>query len=246
MSADGRQQLGDGGELQIGEYSPLIVAAHELKAPLALIRQLSLSLADVDLLPAEQTEIIEHIRQTSERAIRLTSDLTRSQRLQPPLFELEPVDCQQMCQAVAKEMAPLYQASQRQFRVARRKKPLLAVANKELLQRVLLNFAGNAIYHTDDRAAIEISASAREGGETIRFSVRDFGPSVAKNIFSSLSGDGLLRPEQLNARPESSGLGLLISRQFAEFMNGSIGMIRHRDGATFYVDIKASKQLNLL
>ena len=29
-------------------------------------------------------------------------------------------------------------------------------------------------------------------------------------------------------------------------MNGEIGAIRHKDGATFYVDLQASQQLSLL
>ena len=35
-------------------------------------------------------------------------------------------------------------------------------------------------------------------------------------------------------------------RGFAEAMNGRIGAIRHKDGATFYVELQASQQLSLL
>jgi len=53
-------------------------------------------------------------------------------------------------------------------------------------------------------------------------------------------------PVAIHARPQSSGLGLYIAGQFADAMNGRIGVTRHRDGATFYVDLQASKQLSLL
>jgi signal transduction histidine kinase len=53
-------------------------------------------------------------------------------------------------------------------------------------------------------------------------------------------------PQPLQNRPASSGLGLYIAGQFAEAMQGSIGATRHRDGATFYVELLASQQLKLL
>jgi signal transduction histidine kinase len=53
-------------------------------------------------------------------------------------------------------------------------------------------------------------------------------------------------PQPVHARPESSGLGLYISGQFADAMQGTIGAVRHRDGATFYVELPASRQMNLL
>ena len=42
------------------------------------------------------------------------------------------------------------------------------------------------------------------------------------------------------------GLGLYIASQFAEAMHGKIGAIRHKDGATFYVELQASSQMTLL
>ena len=46
--------------------------------------------------------------------------------------------------------------------------------------------------------------------------------------------------QALHGRPQSSGLGLFVAGQFAQAMQGSVGATRHRDGATFYVDMHAS------
>ena len=67
----------------------LVAAAHELKTPLVLMRQLSIQLAQTDD-PRKNTEIIERIRLTAERSLRLTDSLTKSARLADALFELEP------------------------------------------------------------------------------------------------------------------------------------------------------------
>ena len=65
-----------------------------------------------------------------------------------------------------------------------------------------------------------------------------------KSIFETMVI--IKNPTTINARPQSSGLGLYIASQFADCMNGKIGFIRHRDGSTFYVDLQASRQLSLL
>lgn len=236
--------MGEG--LNFDELSSVIVAAHELKAPLSLIRQLSMSLASLELSQREQREIIEHMKLTSERALRLTTDLTRSQSLQTELFELEPINPQQICQEVVYEMTPRYRTSQRQIRFSKSKKPLLAVANKDLLRRILVNFADNAIHYSQENSAIELLASTTDGGETVRIGVRDYGPATSKKFLQSLDINSLLRPQQINARPESSGLGLMIASKFASAMNGTIGATRHRNGTTFFVDVQASKQMSFL
>ena len=39
---------------------------------------------------------------------------------------------------------------------------------------------------------------------------------------------------------------MFVASEFAAAIGGQIGAIRHRDGATFYVDVPASMQLRLL
>ena len=55
--------------------TPFVAAAHELKSPLVLVRQLSLMLEAGDLSADEQKRMLRQISLTSERALRLTSDL---------------------------------------------------------------------------------------------------------------------------------------------------------------------------
>ena len=90
---------------------------------------------------------------------------------------------------------------------------MLAVANRDLLRRIMLNFGDNAL------------------------------PKDAwKRLQQSLGTD----TQVLHSRPQSSGLGLYVAGQFADLMHGRIGATRHKDGATFYVEIDASTQLSLL
>lgn len=224
----------------------LVTASHELKSPLALVRQLALSLEGRQIDGPEQAEIVKQILLTSERALRLTTDLSRSARLEDSLFDLEPLNPQTLCEEVAHEMTPLYKAKDREIRVASCYRPRLAVANRELLRRIMLNFADNALHYADLDTPVELRAAARSREGKIRLSVRDYGPAVPIDMWQKLHANLGSAAQPLHMRPQSSGLGLLVAGQFARAMRGSIGATRHRDGATFYVDISASMQLSLL
>lgn len=223
----------------------MVAAAHELKAPLALIRQLSLSLEQEGNMGEEQRRVLQHIILTSEKGLRLTGDLTRSARLEDGLFQLEPINSRQLCEEVAHELTPLYKARGRELRVASGRRQLLAVANRDLLRRILVNFSDNALHYAHSQTPVVIRVSSR-GEERVRVGVRDYGPAVPRDSWRHIKRRLGVAPQTLHNRPASSGLGLYIAGQFAEVMQGSIGATRHQNGATFYVDLLASQQLKLL
>ena len=244
MEGSQERSITGGGALS---HAPLFVAAaHELKSPLALVRQLSLALEAGDCTPAEVEKLARQITLTSERALRLTTNLTRTTRLEDSLFTLEPINPVSLCEEIVTELKPLYRAKGREIRVARRARPLLGLANRDLLRRILLNFADNALHYAEGDAPVVITASSYDGGSRIRLGVRDYGPAVPTKVWQRLESSLGSQAQPLHSRPESSGLGIYIANQFAEAMNASIGTTRHRDGATFYVDINASTQMRLL
>ena len=236
-----------GDAIQAHEVSSLTAAAHELKSPLALMRQLALRLDSSDVSD-EQRRLIQQITLTSERALRLTSDLTRSARLDMSnaLFELEPINPEQLCQDIAAELAPLFEAHGRSLDVSHRTHPLLLVANRDLLRRIIMNFSDNALHYSQPGTAVHMQIQALTKAGTVRVGIRDFGPALSHDMWRNLQKKLKHSPQAIHARPQSSGLGLFIASQFAEAMQGTIGATRHRDGATFYVELQASRQLSLL
>lgn len=229
-----------------GDLSFVITAAHELKAPLSLIRQLSLSLETGDLSSIEKERLVEQITLTSERALRLTTDLSRSSRLEDSLFECEPLNPVQLCEEVAHELSPLFAAKNRQIHVSSHKRSLLVIANRDLLRRIMLNFADNALHYSDPSLPVELRTMTTNHGQAVRMGVRDYGPAVANDVWQRLYQHLGKGTQAMHNRPQSSGLGLYVSGQFAKAMHGEIGAIRHRDGATFYVELGASTQMRLL
>lgn len=227
--------------------APLFVAAaHELKSPLALVRQLALSLESGDCTPQEVEQLAHRITLTSERALRLTTNLTKAARLEDSLFTIEPLNPVSVCEEVVEELKPLYAARGRSLRVSPRSRPLLGLANRDLLRRILIGFADNALHYSSSDEPVVITANAQGRDGRIRVGVRDYGPAVPTRVWDRLGSELGGSAQPMHARPESSGLGIYIARQFAEAMQAEVGATRHRDGATFYIDIGASTQLRLL
>lgn len=237
---------GEGSNEGVLGVPSLVAAAHELKSPLALVRQLALRLEDERLTVAERQKLLHQTVLTTERALRLTSDLTKTARLDSALFQLEPINPDQLCRDVVSELRPLFAAYGRSVSVRGRRHPLLLVANRDLLRRILLGFSDNALHYSQPGTAVHLQIQAFKKAGTIRVGVRDFGPALSSDMWKSLQKKLHTAPQAIHARPESSGLGLYIASQFAGSMNGRIGVVRHKDGATFYVELQASQQLSFL
>ncbi len=228
----------------LGGVTPLSVAAHELKSPLVLLRQLSLDL-EMTSDEHDRARIIEQMVQVSEKALRLTGDITRSEAVQRSLFECTPLNPLSVCDDVTSELARLYQAHGRALRIGRIRQLPPVVANRDLLRRILLNFADNALHYGDVDGVVELQAQLLRERGRVRIAVRDYGPGLPLGSWRNLK-NSLGQAQPVHARPQSSGLGLYISAQFADAMNARIGAIRHRDGASFYVELPVSHQMSLL
>lgn len=223
------------------EVNGILVAAHELKAPLSLMRQLALSL---ELAPAkDQSRIKSQLVGVSERALRQVNDLTKIARLEEGLFVMEPVSVRGVCESVWREISELYRFEGRQLRPIYANRQKLAVANRDLLYSVIYNFCANALHYSDTEIASQLSVRDYHG--QIRVSVRDFGPALPFKIWQNLHSRSLEQPTDIAMRPGSSGLGLYIASQFSRHMHAKIGAIRHRDGTSFFIDLPISKQASL-
>lgn len=232
------------GSLLNGVPTLVGAAANELQAPLVLLRQLSLALADDTLTAKERQRLTQQMTLTTERALRLTGQLGMGNDA-PRLITLEPINAVSLCQEVVHELSPLFTAHGRSITVQPRSKIPLLVADRTLLRRILIGFGDNAVHYGSDDKPVRLTIAVN--GDRVRMGVRDYGPAVSSDVWQRLE-DRVSRqsPAPLARRPQASSVGLLAARQIAMMMGGSIGVTRHRDGATFYVDMHASTQTSLL
>lgn len=226
-----------------GANSSAIIVAHELKGPLSLSRQLALSLDFEDSLEGAR-EIGRQIAATSERALRQVEDLTRIARLEDAMFEMEPVNPRIVCDEVVAELWRLFRFNRRELLIDYRNKRKLVVANRQLLRSVVYNFCLNAMNYGGEE--LPSLVAIRDKGDKIRIDVRDYGPTVPTKVWREIKNGFVKKPVDIAMRPGSSGLGLYIAAKFANYMRGDFGLVRHRDGTSFYIDLPVSGQLSLV
>lgn len=217
------------------------ILAHELKSPLALMRQLALSMDLESPTKLERTQ--SQMISVSERALRQVQDLTKIARLEDGLFELEPVAPRALCEDVVRELRYLFRFNHRELEVVYRNKSKLAVANRELLYSVIYNFCLNAMHYSG--AKTKSLLTIHDHADKIRIAVRDFGPALPIDVWRELKRGWLEKPTSIAMRPGSSGLGLYIATKFSRYMHADVGAVRHRDGTSFYVELPVSRQASL-
>lgn len=224
------------------EVNGILVAAHDLKAPLNLIRQLALSM---ELAPtqAARARIQSQIISVSERAQQQVNDLAKLSRLEDGLFTLEPVSVRGVCDEVYRSLSPLFQSDERQICLKYHNRQRLAVANRDLLSSIIQNFCTNALRYSDEQTTSRLEISDFNG--RIRIGVRDYGPSLPTKVWRKFCHGGLDQPTAIAMRPGSSGLGLYLASQFARYMHAELGATRHRDGTSFFIDLPISHQATL-
>lgn len=219
----------------------LVALAHELKAPLGVIRQISL--AKEYYSDQEVEAAFERIELLSSRSLRLVEVLSRNYN--EASLESETINLNRLCEDVLHEFMPLCRAVDQQFEAKLPRQPVLAVGNRDMMHSVIVGLCDNALSYGAKDQPIKVSLSSRLNDA--RLSVRDAGPSLSAQKFTTLKKRLGTSAQPFAARPQSSGLGLYIAGQFSQAMNGSVGVTAHRAGGqSFYVQIPRSLQLNLL
>ncbi len=222
------------------EVDGILVAAHELKAPLAVLRQLALSF---DEMNARDEHIRAEMVSVSERAIKQVNDLSKIRRLEDGLFVMEPVAIREVCDAVSHELEYLFRFNQRNLFIKYSNRFRLVTANRDLLYSVIYNFLLNAMHYSGDETRAELTV--HDVKDAVKVVVRDFGPTLPIDVWREMKNGWINKPVSIAMRPGSSGLGLFIASRFSRYMNAKVGAVRHRDGTSFYVELPISKQASL-
>lgn len=221
----------------------LSVAAHELKSPITLMRQLALAIRSGELSTDEEQIYSERLVIMADRSLQLANDLAQVANLQSSLFPLEPTNPLAVCRSLHMRAGPMAKVYGRDIAWPKNRKVELVSANERLLGSIITNFIDNALKYSQVDTPVAVKIAQKQ--DKVRIAVRDFGPRITMREYQRLVAE-MDRLKTVKTRPDSSGLGVFIASQFAKAMGGQIGLIRHRDGVTFYVDLAVSGQLKLI
>jgi signal transduction histidine kinase/CheY-like chemotaxis protein len=217
-----RRLLGELEEAVRRRDSFLVQLAHELRNPLATIRNATHILERVgqqDAVGIHQRTVIG--RQTSHLA-RLIDDLLDASRVTSGKIHLQrqEVDLREVVSRALRELDTAAQAQRQRLSFTAGPEPFRVVGDLRRLEQVVANLVHNAINYTQEGGDIQVSL-AREGSEVV-LRVADNGVGIAAEKLPHIF-DLFAIKEQLPDRPAGGlGIGLPLVRALVEMHGGKV------------------------
>jgi PAS domain S-box-containing protein len=213
--------------------------SHELRTPLNAILGFSgLLRRDPELTPA-QRENIEIVGRSGEHLLTLINDVLEIAKIEAGRLQLElaPFDLEAMVRDVTDMMQ--LRAREKGLHLLLERMPGVPRyirGDEARLRQIVINLVGNAVKFTA-QGGVTIRVGTRNNATChLRIEVEDSGPGI-----SAADQERLFKPfVQLaeGGEQKGTGLGLTITRQFAELMGGSISVVSTPGkGSTFSVEV---------
>ncbi|MDJ0839307.1 MAG: ATP-binding protein [Acidobacteriota bacterium] len=214
----------------------LAMAGHELRSPLTGISGcLTYVLEEVKDLPTEVNQWLSMALESSDRLLRMVAKLLHVQKIESghQIFNKMHMEVGSFMNALELSFKGLTVSTGIPVKILERGSGLHIWADSDALRQVLENLVSNAVKHSPEDKAVEISACLEDN--RVRFSVTDFGSGIPQRFretifqkFTQVPGD--------RAGKKGTGLGLSIAKAIVEEHKGSIG-VDSEEGkyTTFYV-----------
>lgn len=215
----------------------LRMMSHELRTPLGAIRGFSDLLVeetrDLAGAPPEIAEFAGTIREASDRALRLVSDLLDLSRLETGALDLarQSLDLGAVVRSVAARYAADAEAKSVALRVHVPAGAVLVEADPARLEQVVDQLLSNAVRFTAvGRVDVRLAVC---DGDT-RLTVADTGVGIADDVLEAVFEPFVQEDARVNRDYNGTGLGLAIASRLARQMGGALAVESVKDqGSTF-------------
>jgi PAS domain S-box-containing protein len=200
----------------------IAILAHELRNPLAPIRNAIHVLASHPPDDAMSLEMLRTIDRQSGQLVRIVDDLLDLSRVSKGLLSLkrEVIDLAEVIQRSIETTTPLVDARSHQVTIDQGPDPVLVSGDINRLTQLLANLISNATRYTPEGGRIRIVL--RKQGEFAELRVIDNGRGIAPEALESMF-DMFVR-ERLDSEVAGGGLGigLALARKIAELHGGTL------------------------
>jgi PAS domain S-box-containing protein len=214
--------------------------SHELRTPLNAVLGFSeLLTSDTEHpLSATQQQSLSYIMDSGMQLLELINgvlDLSKVEMNQTDIH-IESIDLQ----AITSEIATLMQPEAEKASISIINQidstvPIKINADPNKLKQVLLNLVSNAVKYNIDNGSVTLSCENSQS-DFVRINVTDTGKGIPKESLAAVF-EPFNRLEQTNSAILGTGIGLTISKQLVELMDGHIGVYNNKDkGLTSWVE----------
>jgi len=221
--------------------------SHELRTPMNAILGFA-QLLELEALSTEQSDSVREIRRAGQHLLELINEVLDLARIESGHLDLhiEPVPVSNVLNDCQTMIAPLLE----KYRVSLQSacetcRGVTVLADPMRLKQALLNLLSNACKYNRPGGTVTITCEAGVE-DRVRIRVQDSGPGITAEDLPRL-----FRPfTRLVAEcsdVEGTGIGLVITRELIEGMDGDIGVdSTPGEGSTFWVELRVADDAKTL
>lgn len=216
----------------MNDYEDFIsTVSHELRTPLTSIRGFSQTmLASWDKLDdASKKKFLQIIVEQSNRLINLVENMLSVTKLQDTTVILKEVDIKPAIDTICSIVKN--QHPDKNFLIKINAPKILA--DKDKFQQVMTNLIENAGKYGDDNTTIKVTSNYCR--EYVSIKVTNIGIEIAQDDYARIFTKFSRIDNPLTRKVQGSGLGLYITKNLVEKMNGKISVQSANHQTTFEV-----------
>ncbi len=200
----------------------LAMLAHELRNPLAPIRNVGEVLAQIlQDHPAVRRPLAILKRQT-DQLTRLVDDLLDISRIRQGRLTLEsgPVEIGEVLEHALETVQPLIREREHSLTLERLRAPVCVLGDRARLIQCVANLLQNAAKYTKPGGRIAVSCAA--AGTRVSIAVRDNGAGIPASLLPQLFEPFVQSEETLEHSRGGLGIGLAIVKRLVDMHGGSV------------------------
>lgn len=215
--------------------------SHDLRTPLASLHGYleTLSLKDATLSPADRRRYLGIALDQSRKVGGLAQSLLELVRLEHGFVQpvLERFSLTDLVQDIFQKFELTAEAQHVQLKASFAPSVSAVCADLGLIERVLTNLFDNALRHTPQGGAVDISLVPQ--GKFVEITVSDSGPGIAAELREGL----FLRPFNIGGARRDGGLGLRIVHRILQLHGRDIRLVdMPGQGATFSFSLPVDEE----
>ena len=235
-------------QMQLAAQQQDFVSAvsHELKTPLTSIRMYGEMLKEGWAAEGKKQAYYEFIFEESERLTRLISNVLQLSNIsrEEPQLEMIPIAVGKIVDSIQAKIETQVLRAGFELRFLRDPEcdATVVSVDRDHITQIIINLVDNAIKFSRKSGQKRLEIGARlSGDKRVVFSVRDFGPGVAKDQMRKIFDMFYRSESELTRETVGTGIGLAIVRQLSVAMGASVDVINRNPGAEFQVSVPLSR-----